>query len=104
MKPLQGPRDTPDLVTPLAPVVGSEAARQAQALAGYAVATGHGYRADQSTLGVGLRWDFTGNAALKVQLDRFDVRAQGGAQWRYYDGTASKGTLLSVAVDFVVGQ
>jgi hypothetical protein len=94
----------PALAPLLTPVIGPAAAAQAQALAGYAGAAGDSYRYDQSTVGVGLRWDFSPNAALKLQVDRFDVHRHGGAGWRSYDGRATQGTLVSMLVDFVWGQ
>lgn len=94
----------PDLASSLTPIVGANAAQQAQALAGFAAYAGNNYRYDQSTIGAGLRWDFAPNAALKLQIDRFNIRQHGGAGWRFYDGSAARGTLTSVLVDFVWGQ
>ncbi len=95
---------TPDVASSLAPVAGPAAARQAQMLAGYATYAANQLRFDQSTFGVGLRWDFASNAALKFQVDRFHVRQNGGAGWRNHDGHAAKGNLVSLLVDFVWGQ
>lgn len=94
----------PDLVTPLAPVIGEQAAQQAQALAGYAADAGLLYRFDQTTLAAGLRWDVATNTAVKLQIDRFDVRRNGGAGWRASDPRPAEGTVLSVLVDFVWGS
>lgn len=104
VKPRQGALTTPDVASSLAPVVGPAAAQQAQTLAGYATYAANQFRFDQSMVGVGLRWDFASNAALKFQVDRFHVRQNGGAGWRNHDGQAAKGTLVSVLVDFVWGQ
>lgn len=104
VKPDDPAASAPELASSLAPVLGPAAAQQAQMLAGYAAAAGDNYRFDQTTLGAGLRWDFLPNAALKLQVDRFNVRQHGGAGWRFYDGSAGKGTLVSVLVDFVWGQ
>ena len=104
VKPKDPAVTTPALATSLAPVIGPAAAGQAQALAGYAGAAGDAYRYDQGTVGIGLRWDFSPSAALKLQVDRFDVRQHGGAGWRTYDGRATQGTLVSMLVDFVWGQ
>lgn len=95
---------TPAFADTLGPVIGEAGAQQAQALAGYAVAAGSNYRYDQQTVGVGLRWDFKPNAALKLQVDRFDVKRNGSAGWRYSDGRPTRGTLFTVLVDFVWGQ
>ena len=104
VKPDDAAASAPELASSLAPVIGPAAAQQAQMLAGYAAAAGDNYRFDQSTVSAGLRWDFLPNAALKLQVDRFNVRQHGGAGWRFYDGSAGKGTLVSVLVDFVWGQ
>lgn len=95
---------TPALADTLGPVIGEAGAQQAQALAGYAIMAGNDYRHDQQTVGIGLRWDFKPNAALKLQVDRFDVKRNGSAGWRYSDGRPGRGTLVSVLVDFVWGQ
>lgn len=95
---------TPDLVTPLTPVIGLQAAQQAQMLAGFAAGAATLYRYDQSTLGLGVRWDFSASAALKFQVDRFSVHPMGGALWRNGDSRAAQGTLVSLLVDFVWGQ
>lgn len=104
VKPTRSIDDAPDIATSLTPLVGAAVAQGAQSLAGYAVEVGRHYRYDQSTVSAGLRWDFAANAAMKLQLDRFDVRSAGGAAWRFNDATASKGFLLSLGVDFVVGD
>lgn len=95
---------TPDLAPLLTPVIGAQAAQQAQLLAGYVAGAGALYRYDQSTVGLGLRWDFSASAALKLQADRFTVHPVGGALWRNADTRAAQGTLVSVLVDFVWGQ
>lgn len=104
VKPTKGAATEPALVDALTPFIGPEGARQAQTIAGYAAAAGNNFRFDQATVGVGLRWDFAQNAALKLQVDRFDVKRNGSAGWRYSDGRAAKGTLVSVLVDFAWGQ
>lgn len=47
---------------------------------------------DQQTLSLGARWDFTANAALKLQYDRIDL------------GGNSSGTLTNVQPDFRLGD
>ena len=104
VRPDQPALSTPDLAGTLAPIIGPQGAARAQALADHAVRAGGNYRFDQGTVGVGLRWDFRPNAALKLQLDRFDVRRNGGAGWRFADERGAHGILMSVLVDFVWGQ
>lgn len=102
--PKDGVTGTPDLLTALTPVIGAPGAQQAQVLAGYAATVAANSRYDQSTYGIGMRWDFTPNTALKLQVDRFNVHPNGGAGWRFADVRPARGTLLSVLVDFVWGQ
>jgi hypothetical protein len=90
----------PDLATPLAPLLGEAAAAQAQQLVGYAAAASALYRYDQSTVGVGLRWDCLPTAALKLQVDRFKVHPNGAAGWVGGDTRPARGTLYSVVFDF----
>jgi hypothetical protein len=95
---------TPDLSTLLSPAIGPQGAQQAQILAGYAGAAGALTRYDQSTVGLGLRWDISPSTAMKVQADRFTVHPAGGAGWLKSDARAAQGTLVTVLVDFVWGQ
>ncbi len=104
VKPDQARADAPDLAGSLAPVIGPNAAQQAQMLAGIATSVSNSLRYDQSTVGAGIRWDFAPNAALTFQVERFDIRRDGGAAWRGYEGQAVKGTLVTLLVDFVWGQ
>ncbi len=104
VRPREAALTEPALASSVAPVAGPAAAQKAQLLAGYATYAVNQFRFDQSTVGVGLRWDFASNAALKFQVDRFNVRQNGAAGWRNHDGRAAKGTLVSVLVDFVWGQ
>jgi hypothetical protein len=94
----------PDFRAQLSPVLGAAGAAQAQQLLGYAQLAGASYRFDQSTVAVGARWDVTPSAALKLQMDHFDVRANGGAGWANGDTSGRSGTLVSLSVDFVWGQ
>lgn len=94
----------PDYRAQLSPVLGNAGAEQAQQLLGYAQLAGTSYRFDQSTVAVGARWDVTASAAVKLQVDRFKVRANGVAGWASADTGGRSGTLLSVSVDFVWGQ
>ena len=94
----------PDYRARLSPVLGTAGAAQAQQLLGYAQLAGLSYRFDQSTVAVGARWDVTASTALKLQVDHFDVRANGVAGWAGTDAGSRSGTLVSLAFDFVWGQ
>lgn len=61
-------------------------------------------RMDQSTLSLGMRWDFDSRAALKLQWDHVRVRDKGWRAWTTPigdDGAAGRANLLSATVDFV---
>jgi len=103
-RPRRSEESSPDFVSSLSPVVGEAVAQQAQALGNFAVAAGNNFRYDQNTVGIGVRWDFSSNAALKLQWDRFRVASNGGAGLRYFNGAATDGQILTVLVDFVWGQ
>lgn len=94
---------TPDLMTPLAPAIGPEQAMQAQMLAGYASNAVNLYRFDQSTVGAGLRWDLSPQAALKFQVDRFKVHGDGAGHWARGTGRPDRVTLLTLMLDFTWG-
>lgn len=61
-------------------------------------------RIAQSTLSLGVRWDFNSRAALKLQWDHTRVRNSGWRAWSTpigNDGAAGRANLLSATVDFV---
>ena len=94
----------PDVTGSLTPVLGAAGAAGAQQAMNYAAQAGAVYRFDQSTVGAGLRWDCTPRAAVKLQVDRFDVHANGAAGWRHGDAREAHGVLVSVLLDFIWGQ
>ncbi len=93
----------PELAAQLAPVLGAAGAMQAQQVLGQAAFVASMARSDQSTLGVGLRWDVLPNAAIKLQLERFRVHPNGGGAWRHADNLGARGLLFSAVLDFVWG-
>lgn len=61
-------------------------------------------RIAQSTLSLGVRWDFDSRAALKLQWDHVRVRNSGWRLWTApmgADGAAGHADLLSASIDFV---
>lgn len=94
---------TPDLVSRLAPVMGDQAAMQAQGLAEVANQVGARSRFDQRTVGVGLRWDVSPQVAFKFQWDHFKVYPQGSAAWIHGSNSPNQGHLVSAGLDFVWG-
>lgn len=93
----------PELAAQLAPVLGAAGAMQAEQVLGQAAFVASMARSDQSTLGVGLRWDVLPNAAIKLQLERFRVHPNGGGAWRHADNLGARGLLFSAVLDFVWG-
>jgi len=61
-------------------------------------------RSAQSTLSLGMRWDFDSRAALKLQWDHVRVRNNGWGLWTtpvFDAGAAGRANLLSATLDFV---
>jgi hypothetical protein len=101
--PKKPPATAPDLQA-LAPMIGPAAAAQAQQLVDFTADAGAMLRFDQSTFGVGMRWDWASCCALKLQVDRFQVQAYGSGGWFNNDPRPAKGILASAVLDFVWGQ
>jgi hypothetical protein len=94
----------PDLDTLVTPVLGPALGQQAQMLAQGATDAANGGRYDQRSLAGGLRWDATANTALKLQLDRIHVHANGAGAWRHGDARPATATVLTVLVDLTWGH
>lgn len=62
-------------------------------------------RANEHSLGVGVRWDFKPKMALKLQIDKYDIQAFGSSIWLKRDGLRgnnAQGSLVtSMTWDFV---
>jgi hypothetical protein len=61
-------------------------------------------RSSQSTLSLGMRWDFDSRAALKLQLDHVRARDKGWGMWSTSagnNGAAGSANVLSASIDFV---
>lgn len=68
------------------------------------VAVLNSQRSAQTTLSLGVRWDFASNAALKLQWDHVRVRRSGWGVWSsplLDDGKPDSVNLLSASIDFV---
>jgi hypothetical protein len=76
-------------------------ALEAQVLGSAAAAAINSMRMDQRSVAAGMRWDMTPQLALKLQWDRFQVRANGSGLWG--NGTASPGRadVYSASLNFV---
>ncbi len=96
---------TPDAQAALGPVMGPMGAAQAQAALDAAAMAGNSYRHNQNSMALGMRWELASRVALKFQVDRTKVHANGAGQWKS-DGASAAATNLvtSIALDFVWGQ
>jgi hypothetical protein len=82
------------------PVLGSDAGN----LQNGALTAMNASHLDQSTLSLGIRWDFDSRAALKLQWDHVRVRGHGWGGWTRPmadDGAAGSANVLSASIDFV---
>ena len=102
--PRRAARQAPDLASLVTPMLGPALGQQAQMLASGATDAANGGRYDQRTLAGGLRWDATSNTALKLQLDRIHVHANGSGAWRHGDAHPASATVMAVLLDFTWGQ
>jgi hypothetical protein len=102
--PKHAVRQAPDLASLVTPVLGPALGQQAQLLAVGATDAANGGRYDQHTLAGGLRWDAASNTAVKLQLDRIHVHANGSGAWRYGDARPASATVVTVLVDFTWGH
>lgn len=85
---------------PLAPLIGTGAVAQAQALGEAAAKAMNAFRVHQHTRTLGLRWDINPGMSLKLQWDRVKVQPKGNIMWggQTTGGSADVG---SVVLDFV---
>lgn len=75
---------------------------QAQMLQQVGVASANSGRIDQSTTSLGVRWDFTHTAALKLQWDHTRVGDTGWGLWEQsYTDEGGSVNLFTVSVDWV---
>ncbi len=86
----------------LTPLIGPAAAAQAQTLGAAVVERFvNGSRFDQSSLALGLRWDFQPQVALKMQWERVRVHPNGSGLWANATTQGAVNHVSSVALDFV---
>jgi hypothetical protein len=97
-------RQAPDLASLVTPMLGPAMGQQAQLLAQGATDAANGGRYDQRSVAGGLRWDAATNTALKLQLDRIHVHANGAGAWRHADARPASATVMTVLVDFTWGH
>lgn len=91
-------RPTPDLGL-LATLPGATPALVVQAVADAV----HSRDIDQTTWSAGMRWDFADQACLKLQVDRVGAHNATGT-WRVLEpGWDGKATVMTVALDFILG-
>lgn len=87
--------------TQLAPIIGPQAAQQAQGQATQAHVETNSAMLRQRSLSLGLRWDVHPRAALKLQFDRFVVGRDGSMLWAHGVGDGGRTHVTSLALDFV---
>jgi len=85
----------------LTPVLGPQGAAAAAALGAGAAGAINASRFSQSSLGLGLRYDFPQRVALKLQLDQIKTDPNGSAAWRHGNANAEQAHVLSLVLDFV---
>lgn len=94
-------RTPPDWRAALTPVVGAAGAAQAQQLGMIAFSAASQTNATQRTFTLGMRWDFSDRAAVKLQWDRSRVDAYGGRIWSSMTGEPIHANVESATLDFV---
>ncbi|MEF7615399.1 hypothetical protein V4F39_15880 [Aquincola sp. MAHUQ-54] len=85
----------------LAPLIGPQAALQAQWLATQGYTEINSAMLRQRSLSLGIRWDVHPRAALKLQFDRFVVERNGSMLWAHGVGEGARPRVVSLALDFV---
>lgn len=77
----------------------------AQVLQARSIAAYNAFRIDQTTLTLGVRWDFDARAALKLQWDRSHVEGQGYGLWQIDNVTGGDDDrridVWSITMDFI---
>jgi len=85
----------------LAPIIGPQAAAAATGLGVAATEAANSARFEQSSLGLGLRYDFAPRTALKLQVDQVSTRANGAAAWRNGSAEPGRTQVYSATLDFI---
>jgi hypothetical protein len=94
------PRPT-DWAAGLTPLVGSAQAQALQGLGEAVSAQANSARQNQTSLSLGLRWDFDAQMALKLQYDHTRIRANGGGLWADATVEPAHANALAATLDFV---
>lgn len=93
--------DVPAIVPPAG--YPSPIAEQLAMLAYITSASLEGVRLEQKSYGLGARWDFASKMALKLQVEKFDIDADGSALWVRNQpigaGIDQTSTVISLAMD-----
>jgi hypothetical protein len=95
------PLAEPQWQAALTPLVGPQAAAMAQSAGSAVVYNTNVALENQSSLSIGLRWDFSAQMAWKLQVDDVHVGAQGGGLWAYSTPDAHHAQIVSSTLDFV---
>lgn len=92
---------TPSWEAQLTPVIGAQAAQQAQALGSAAAQAHNAARTDQRSISFGTRVDLNPQLALKVQWDYIAIGANGSAMWKRASADAARANVVSATLDFI---
>lgn len=96
-----GPAIEPQWGTTLAPLIGPQAAAQAQYLGSTTAMAINTQRQSQRSLSLGVRWDLNSQTAWKLQWDRYFVDEQGSFLYRNAMGKPGRVDVGSIVLDFV---
>ncbi|MEL4179844.1 hypothetical protein [Roseateles sp. PN1] len=85
----------------LTPVIGAPNAAMATGLGTLAAEAANTARFEQSSIGLGLRYDFAPRMALKLQVDQVNTQANGAGSWRHNTSESGSSQIYSATLDFV---
>jgi hypothetical protein len=91
----------PEWAATLAPLIGPEAAGQAQGLGTAAAQTINHRRVDQRSVSLGVRWDLHPQVALKLQWDHYRIGHHGSLLWANGTDDAARANVGTLVMDFV---
>ncbi len=95
------PLAAPDWASSLAPLIGPDAAHQAQMLGAQATYAVNRTRQDQRSAALGVRWDLHAQVALKLQWDHYRIGATGSVLWSQGTPQPASANVGSLVLDFV---
>ncbi len=85
----------------LTPLVGAPNASKLSALGALAAGAANTARFEQTSIGLGLRYDFAPRVAFKLQVDQVNTQANGAGSWRHNTPDPGNSQVYSATLDFV---